>query len=84
MAIDENVQVNAKFCRRWISVGKMKELLSLLEDDDVLIPNRGGDLTIIRDSEQMMIGYIDIGLENLTTIEYLDWQDEKHKRKAGS
>ena len=51
-----------------ISVGQLKELLGLLEDDDVLIPNRVANLTIIR--ADAYIGFINL-LEGGQEIEMI-------------
>lgn len=41
-----------------ITVGKLKELLAQLQDDDVLVPNQVRNLAIFRGNEQ--IGFIDL------------------------
>lgn len=43
-----------------IAVGKLKEVLTHLEDDDVLIPNAVGNLTIFRPVQNRLIGFINL------------------------
>lgn len=50
-----------------IGVGRMKELLTELNDEDVLIPNTVGNL-IIRNQQGTDIGFIDL-LKDQTSIE---------------
>ena len=57
MAIDTTNSITAGFFARWMTVGKMKKILDELRDDDILSPNRVGNLSITRNAEQ--IGYID-------------------------
>ncbi len=61
--IDTDVELQAIFFRRWLTVAQMKEILSQLDDEDALFPNRVGNLSVIRDSERRMIGYIDFNEE---------------------
>ena len=61
--IDTDVEVQAVFFRRWLTVAQMKEILSQLYDDDIIVPNRVGNLSVIRDAERRMIGYIDFNEE---------------------
>ena len=49
-----------------ITVARLKKLLSLLKDDDVLIPNRVRNLTIVRNDKYF--GFIDL-LKNDTHVE---------------
>ena len=67
--IDTNVEVEARFFRRWLTVKQMKQILNELDDDDVLFPNRVGNLSVIRDSERRMIGYIDFSEERFEAVE---------------
>lgn len=61
MAIDTDVEIEATFFRRWISVGEMKELLAhpAIQDNDTLHPNRVGNLSIVRDGS-IPVGFIDV------------------------
>jgi len=68
MTVDTSVQVDAGFNRRWLTVKQMREMISELEDDDLLAPNRVGNLSIFRDNEQSMIGYIDFHTEELEIV----------------
>lgn len=61
--IDTSVEVEAVFFRRWLTVKQMKQILDQLDDDDVLYPNRVGNLSVLRDSERRMTGYIDFQTE---------------------
>ena len=72
MAIDTDVEVKATFFRRWISVGKMKELLacSELRNDDTLYPNSVGNLSIVRNG-RLFIGFIDIPNEGVEIIDLI-------------
>lgn len=69
MAIDTGVEIEACFFRRYMTVGVMKSLLSGLEDEDRLSPNRVGNLSIFRDRERMLIGFVDFNAEKLDLIE---------------
>lgn len=62
MAIDIENRVHAIFLEKWISVEKLMAILSELQDGDLLYPNQAGNLSVIRNDEQ--IGYIDISSEN--------------------
>jgi len=61
MAIDINISVTAGFFHKWMTVGRMREALSGLEDDDLIYPNRVGNLTVCRGKDY--IGYIDFNSE---------------------
>jgi hypothetical protein len=56
MAIDTTQSVEAGFLLRWLSVGKLKEIITELQDNDCLYPNRVGNLAVIRGDAQ--IGFI--------------------------
>lgn len=62
MAINIRNSVDAGFLEKWISVEKLKSILSELQDGDLLYPNQVGNLSVIRDGKE--IGYIDISIEN--------------------
>ena len=51
-----------------ISVAKFKELLARLHDEDVLIPNTVGNLSIFSGDQQM--GYVDLLKDNQDLILY--------------
>lgn len=68
MGIDINVTVKAEFFRRWMTVGQMKKCIDQLEDTDILFPNRVGNLSAMRDSEQKMIGFIDFNGERFEAV----------------
>jgi hypothetical protein len=64
MGLNTKCPVNASFLEKWITVGKLKELLSGMEDSWELLPNSVGNLSVftpLPDSEEM--GYIDISNE---------------------
>jgi len=67
--IDTDVEVRAVFFKRWLTVKKLKEILSQLDDDDLLIPNRVGNLAVVRGAEH--IGQIDFNAE-----EFEDFDEE--------
>lgn len=67
--IDTDVEVQAVFFKRWLTVKKLREILSQLDEGDLLIPNRVGNLFVTRDS--VRIGYIDFNVE-----EFEDFGDE--------
>lgn len=80
MAIDTSVNVRAGFFYRWMPVQRMREILSVLQDDDVLVPNRVGNLTVCRSGhDQESIGFIDFHSEAYEsfdeTYELLDDQE---------
>lgn len=64
--IDTDVKVRAGFFRRWLTVKQMKEILDQMEDDDVITPNRVGNLSVVRDKR--MIGYIDFQAERFEEV----------------
>jgi hypothetical protein len=53
--------IDAGFVEKWISVKQLKSILNTLQDDDLLYPNRVGNLSVVR--EDVQIGYIDISDE---------------------
>ena len=69
MAIDINVEIRASFFRRWMTVGTMRDILSELENEDLLMPNRVGNLSIVRDRTRAVIGFIDFSGEKLDLLE---------------
>ena len=69
MAIDIKVSVDARFFRRWMTVRQLKNILNLLKDDDAVFPNRVGNLTVLRDSELRMVGFIDFQAEIFEPVE---------------
>ena len=71
MAIDINVNVDASFFYKWMTVEDMKKELSFLRDDDRLVPNRVGNLAVIRGLEAGYIGYIDFAAEVFVPIDSL-------------
>ncbi len=66
--IDTDVRVQAAFFRRWLTVKQLKQILSQLDDENVLFPNRVGNLSVVRDAEQRMIGYIDFNEEKFEEV----------------
>ena len=65
--IDPDVEVKAAFFSRWLTVGLMKEILSMLDDSDVIVPNYVGNLSIL-DKEGQMLGYIDFQEEGFEEV----------------
>lgn len=63
MTIKALTHITAGFLSKCLSVEKLKQILDQLQDTDELYPNRVGNLSVIRNEEQ--IGYIDIGTESL-------------------
>lgn len=62
--IDTTERVNARFWRRWLTVGKLREILSELEEGHIIAPNRVGNLAVFKDIEDWeAVGYIDIAGE---------------------
>lgn len=61
--IDTDIRVEARFFRRWMTVDQMKDILSELDDSDILSPNRVGNLNVIKDGGEQ-IGYIDFNEED--------------------
>ena len=59
--IDTDVEVQAVFFKRWLTAKRLREILSQLDDDDLLIPNRVGNLAVTRAAKQ--VGYIDFNEE---------------------
>ena len=68
MAID-NTEVKATFFRRYMTVKQMKNCLKRLEDSDALYPNQVGNLSVYRDSEKNLIGWVDFAEEKFEGIE---------------
>jgi len=69
MTTDSTITAEANFTRRWLTVKRMKKILSHLKDDDIISPNRTGNLSVFRDSEQRMTGYIDFQTEQFETLD---------------
>lgn len=65
MAIDKNIRIEAQFCCRWMTVGAMKALLCGLEDDELLMPNCVGNLSIFEHEGRFLRGYVDFQVEEL-------------------
>lgn len=62
MAIDLDAKVcTSGFHLKWMTVKRLKEILSELEDEDLLYANRVGNLTVGRDG--IYQGYIDFNSE---------------------
>lgn len=57
----------ARLIEHEIVVGKLKEVLTHLEDDDVLIPNTVGNLAIFR--QDRLIGVINLLLVETDSLE---------------
>ncbi len=70
MAIDVNIEIESGFLKKWMSVEKMKECLTELEDSDILYPNRAGDLTVFNNKENYL-GFIDFNNEKFEDISQL-------------
>ncbi len=66
--IDTDVEVVAVFFRRWLTVEQMKQILDQLDDDDIVVPNRVGNLSVC-DSEGGQTGYIDFAVERFEANE---------------
>jgi len=62
MGINTEISVKANFHRKWISVRRLQEILSRLDEGTILTPNGIGNLVAVSGSGDM-IGYIDIGAE---------------------
>lgn len=71
MTVQSLTHISAGFLEKSIPVARLKEILSQLEDTDLLYPNRVGNLSVVRGDQQ--IGYVDIGSESLE----LDEKDVK-------
>jgi len=67
MAIDTSCEVQAAFFKRWMTVGRMREILEEIESDAELYPNRVGNLAVKRGYES--IGYIDFYSEMFVPLE---------------
>jgi len=65
MGIDIDTEVKAIFFRRWMSVRQMKECIEKLEDTDIIYPNIVGNLSVVCNSDQQTVGYIDFAEEQL-------------------
>ena len=65
--IDTDVEVQAIFFSRWLTVAQMKEILSQLDDDDIVVPNRVGNLSVC-DNESRVLGYIDFQEERFEEV----------------
>lgn len=63
--IDIDVSVDAHFFKRWMTVARMRSILSQLPDDANLIPNRAGNLSVSQNGE--CLGWIDFNEERLET-----------------
>ena len=62
MAIDTSQTIDGIGCFvKWVSVGKMLEILAAFEPDARLFPNRIGNLAVMHEGE--CIGYIDFHRE---------------------
>jgi hypothetical protein len=59
--INTKSTITAEFVEKAISVVKLRAVLEYLKDEDLLFPNRVGNLAIIRNNNY--IGFIDIGEE---------------------
>lgn len=66
--IDTNISVDARFFHRWLTVSQLKEILDGLKDDDKLLPNRVGNLSVVRESGEQ-VGYIDFQAERFEAFE---------------
>jgi len=64
MAIDTSDQITAGYFVQWMAVERLGIILDDLQDDDLLYPNRVGNLSVIRNSEQ--VGYIDFQAEKFS------------------
>ena len=67
MVADTETLMNATFFRCWITVKQMKDFIAELEDEDIISPNYVGGLSVFRDKNQKMIGYIDFVEEKFYT-----------------
>ncbi len=47
---------------------QLKEILSQLDNADIIFPNRVGNLSVFRDTEQRMLGYIDFQEERFEEV----------------
>lgn len=65
--IDIDVEVSALFFRRWLTVGQLKQILDQLGDDDIVVPNRVGNLSVC-DNEGRTLGYIDFQEERFEGV----------------
>lgn len=64
MAINIKCTVKANFLEKWITVGKLKEILSELNDDLELLPNQVGNLSVFSPpAESKCHGVIDFSEE---------------------
>jgi hypothetical protein len=64
MGLNTKASVTADFLEKWITVGKLKELLKDMEDHWELLPNSVGNLSIYTPPpESDCKGYIDISSE---------------------
>ena len=52
---------------RWMTVERLKAILSEIEDEDLLIPNRVGNLSVVRNDKY--IGFIDFNGGKLDLVE---------------
>ena len=52
----------------WMTVKQLKKCLTDLRDNDFLVPNQTGSLSVFRDSEKKLIGYIDFGNERFEKL----------------
>jgi len=69
MAIDINTLVEAGFFLRWMTVKRLREILEQLDDNNIVIPNRVGNLAVTNDKDQM-VGYIDFPGESFEEKEF--------------
>ena len=76
VADDEPIRARASGIEHLITVGRLRELLSLLRDDDVLIPNKVANLKIERDGAY--VGYVDL-LEGQQCVELFDDEETAEK-----
>ena len=64
--INTEVEISGSFFEKSILVAQMIALLNKLEDNDILMPNRVGNISVIRDGD--FIGFIDVSFEELDLI----------------
>ena len=59
--IDTSHRISAGFFERWMTVAQLRSILDDLQNDDLLYPNRVGNLSVVRNAEQ--VGFIDFSDE---------------------
>ena len=73
MPIDMSRYITADFFLRWMSVAQLRDILSNLDDNDVVVPNRVGNLTIFQGGiEGEYKGYVDFNGETFDPVNEID------------